>query len=291
MSKNATEKAPEKSNFARKCNLLSRYLKQNGSFRGIDLGLTRKPDSDLGLTGKRKPTGQENAMRKPETREIKTIDFIQTCRDAVPSASSGAKPNVAEPSEPEPGTSPLTIFFSGKVIVFDEFPADKAKEIMEIAKLANPETISNLPFGSESAADDDDNNYNSKMDYLKNDDDNNSKSNVAIPDLNEPTSSGNPNNNQTIQKNQLVERIARRASLHRFFAKRKDRAAARAPYQVNQNAGHHPPKPEMASSSLERGQSSGQENNNAKGHEDMLLEEEKEEEEEGQCVKDLELRL
>lgn len=48
-------------------------------------------------------------------------------------------------------------------------------------------------------------------------------SSIVIPDLNEPTSSGNNEDHQTGQKNQVVERIARRASLHRFFAKRKDR--------------------------------------------------------------------
>ena len=48
---------------------------------------------------------------------------------------------------------------------------------------------------------------------------NDKKSNMVLPDLNEPTNSVDIVN----QQNQVVERIARRASLHRFFAKRKDR--------------------------------------------------------------------
>lgn len=53
---------------------------------------------------------------------------------------------------------------------------------------------------------------------------NNNKSNMVLPDLNEPTNSEDINQQQQQQQqNQLVERIARRASLHRFFAKRKDR--------------------------------------------------------------------
>ena len=53
MSRNEDGKAPppEKSNFTRRCSLLSRYLKEKGSFGNIDLGLVRKPGPDLGLPG------------------------------------------------------------------------------------------------------------------------------------------------------------------------------------------------------------------------------------------------
>jgi jasmonate ZIM domain-containing protein len=87
-------------------------------------------------------------------------------------------------------------------MVFNEFPEDKAKEIMEVAKEANHVAV-------------DSKNSQSHMNL--------DKSNVVIPDLNEPTSSGNNEDQETGQQHQVVERIARRASLHRFFAKRKDR--------------------------------------------------------------------
>lgn len=93
-------------------------------------------------------------------------------------------------------------------MVFNEFPKDKANEIMEIAKEAN-----HIAVESKTAQ----NHMN--LDMINN----SSKSNVVIPDLNEPTSSGNNEDHQTKQEHQGVERIARRASLHRFFAKRKDR--------------------------------------------------------------------
>lgn len=56
-NENAKAQAPEKSNFTRRCSLLSRYLKEKGSFGNIDLGLFRKPDSGLGLPGKSDPPG------------------------------------------------------------------------------------------------------------------------------------------------------------------------------------------------------------------------------------------
>lgn len=34
----------------------------------------------------------------------------------------------------EPKTAPLTIFYAGQVIVYDDFPADKVEEIMSIAR-------------------------------------------------------------------------------------------------------------------------------------------------------------
>lgn len=109
-------------------------------------------------------------------------------------------------SESQPGSSQLTIFFGGKVLVYNEFPVDKAKEIMEVAKQAKPVTEINIQTPI-------------------NDENNNNKSSMVLPDLNEPTDNNHLTKEQQQQQeqNQIVERIARRASLHRFFAKRKDR--------------------------------------------------------------------
>ncbi|KAE8728629.1 Jasmonate-zim-domain protein 6, putative isoform 2 [Hibiscus syriacus] len=53
------------------------------------------------------------------------------------------------------------------------------------------------------------------------------------------------------------DKIARRNSLHKFFEKRKDRAAARAPYQSNNNRVSLPPsKPDGNKPSCEEGRSS-----------------------------------
>ncbi|KAF8106064.1 hypothetical protein N665_0147s0022 [Sinapis alba] len=266
-SEDAKAQTVEKSNFTRRCSLLSRYLKEKGSFGNIDLGLIRKPESDLGLPGNSDQQEKQNVMHKANS-ELKAINVL-----GEPSSSSGGKAkatNLIEPSDP--GSSQLTIFFGGKVLVYTEFPVDKAKEIIQVAKQAKPVTDINIQTQV--------NVHN--------------KSHMALPDLNEPTDSADVKQ----QQNQLVERIARRASLHRFFAKRKDRSVARAPYQVNQNTGshHYPPKPETVhGQQLEQGQSSQQPDNavaqtvsqsNQECDKDMLMEVK-----EGQCSKDLELRL
>ncbi|KAL0699613.1 hypothetical protein Bca4012_055735 [Brassica carinata] len=261
MSRKENAKAqppPEKSSFTRRCSLLSRYLKEKGSFGNINLDLIRKPDSDLGLSGYSCPPGKQIAMQKADTE-------------------TKAKETNLSKSSSELGSSQLTIFFGGQILVYNEFPADKAKEIMEVAKQAKPVTEVNIQTQTN----------------VQNNNNNNNKSNMVLPDLNEPTGSADINPQQQ-QENQVVERIARRASLHRFFAKRKDRA----PYQVNQNGGHHPypPKPETAHGQpLESGQSSKRpENAVAQTMSHSKPEGDKNTSvkiEEGQCSKDLELRL
>ncbi|KAE8688631.1 Jasmonate-zim-domain protein 6, putative isoform 2 [Hibiscus syriacus] len=78
--------------------------------------------------------------------------------------------------------------------------------------------------------------------------------NPEIPDVNVATTTGN--SPPRVPSVELCEyggsdlRIARRNSLHKFFEKRKDRAAARAPYQVNDIRGSPPPpKPDESSPS------------------------------------------
>ncbi|CAF2197285.1 hypothetical protein HID58_027666 [Brassica napus] len=273
----STGQAPEKSNFNRRCSLLSRYLKEKGSFGDIVIGLARK--SDLELAGKNDHRAQQNAIEKANISESRPFKLTQKQLSVGETSisSRGKAIDVVDLSEPrnvpEPKNSQLTIFFGSKVIVYNEFPEDKAKEIIEAAKEANPVAVDSKKT----------------QNHMNLDINISNKSNVVIPDLNEPTSSGNNDDHQTKEQHQVVERIARRASLHRFFAKRKDRAVARAPYQVNQNGGHVPPKPQMVGPSVEAGQHSRQPATPSKPqrHNDMSMEVDEEE----RCSKDLELKL
>lgn len=157
--------AGHKSHFSHTCNLLSQYLKEKGSFGD----LTRNFDSAGSATMNLLPMIEKKSM------------------SLFPQAAESDK-------------AQMTIFYAGQVIVFNDFPADKAKEIMLMASTTNK--TQNPSNGLESAAD----------------------------AVNMVPSFG-------IQEKQMPSQpivsdlpIARRASLTRFLEKRKDRLTAKAPY-------------------------------------------------------------
>ncbi|KAF0891309.1 hypothetical protein E2562_009484 [Oryza meyeriana var. granulata] len=86
-----------------------------------------------------------------------------------------------------PATAPMTIFYGGRVVVFEDFPADKAVEVMRMASSG---------AGAERAA----------------------AAATAAP--------ATPREGAVLADMPIM----RKASLQRFFAKRKDRLGARAPY-------------------------------------------------------------
>ncbi|KAM3230963.1 hypothetical protein ACQJBY_061243 [Aegilops geniculata] len=109
-----------------------------------------------------------------------------TTLSLMPGADVGqehAATAAAEEAGPATATAtPLTIFYGGRVVVFEDFPADKAAEVMRMAATAGVERVAApalLPADKAALAD--------------------------LP-------------------------IMRKASLQRFFEKRKDRLGARAPY-------------------------------------------------------------
>lgn len=142
-------------------------------------------------------------------------------------------PQAAMKAESEPDKAQMTIFYAGQVVVFNDFPADKAKEIMLMASSTSKGNNTQNPGKQvESAAD------------------------LVTPAVNRVHSFGNT----SIQENQTIVSgnnfpllsvlpcfsfwlligfssfvfadlpIARRASLTRFLEKRKDRLTAKVPY-------------------------------------------------------------
>ncbi|GFY98540.1 jasmonate-zim-domain protein 1 [Actinidia rufa] len=239
-------RAPEKSsNFSQTCNLLSQYLKEKGTFGDIGLGITR------GLEGNGMSTPTMNLF--PVANKSGELSVIPT-RTAAPArsltsmelfpqhsgfGSTAAKEEVtnkvdSSANKSEPETAQMTIFYAGQVIVFNDFPADKAEEIILLAgkgSSPNPTTVAATPVQK-----------------------------PIEPTHLIPTSSSTvvPNfGNNLIQEHAQQPSqpvvsdlpIARKASLARFLEKRKDRIVARAPYPTSNSTGY-PSKPAESKSWL-----------------------------------------
>ena len=160
----------QKSHFSQTCNLLSQYLKEKkGSFGDLSLGIHRAGTATMDL-----------------------FPMIEKSGESNPQKPMNLFPQTEAKSESE--KAQMTIFYGGQVIVFNDFPADKAKEIMLMASCAkgNNNSTTQIQKTAESALD-------------------------LVP--------------QPIISGDLP--IARRASLTRFLEKRKDRLIAKAPYQLS----------------------------------------------------------
>ncbi|XP_022715309.1 protein TIFY 11B-like [Durio zibethinus] len=253
-------KATERANFV---NLLSQYLKEK-----INLG-----DISVGMTSKRETKGVETSRQQAmtmnflphmdnssessrpnlvaSTSNVKSSDFFPEIGSFGASSSkedATNKTDFRKPAIAEPKNAHLTIFFGGQVLVYNDFPADKVKEIVALAN----QGCSNAGSGVVSE---------SGMEKVYSNIDKIDSTCSDIPDLNIASMTANsPAQDSSVERHQYGGsdlRIARRNSLHKFFEKRKDRAAARAPYQVNNLRGSPPPpKPDESKSCHEEGQSS-----------------------------------
>ncbi|XVE51835.1 hypothetical protein DITRI_Ditri02bG0072800 [Diplodiscus trichospermus] len=185
------------------------------------------------------------------TSNVKSSDFfpeIGSVGAASYKEDTTNKTDFRKPAVVEQNNAQLTIFFDGRVLVYNDFPADKVKDIIALASQGC------LTACNGGVADSGMEKVNSNMDKID-------SRNSDIPDLNIPSTTANtPAPDPSVDRRQYGGsdlRIARRNSLHKFFEKRKDRAAARAPYQVNNLRGSPPPpKLDESKSSHEEGQSS-----------------------------------
>jgi len=192
----AGKMAPAKSmeratSFAMACSLLSRYVREKGAAAGeVGLGI-RVEAADAQRTS---ADAQKGDARK-ETMDL----FPQNAGFCSDAAGQGA------PDAREKEKHQLTIFYNGKVLVFDNFPAEKANDLMQMAgKGASVSQSSGLLPSPAVAA-------------------------VNVTDSTKVAAAPIPL--VSAQKNAADIPQAPKASLRRFLEKRKDRLTAKAPYQ------------------------------------------------------------
>ncbi|XP_020203063.1 protein TIFY 10B [Cajanus cajan] len=236
-SGNKPARSPEKSTFSQKCSLLSQYIKEKGSFGDLTLGMTCKPEPcgssetscQSATTMNLFPTKENNvtpnnltAMDLLSPQTFRPAEEIPTLvnSSAIKCMGKGAK------------SAQMTIFYGGQVVVFDDFPADKASEIMSYASKGVPQSQNNSvytytqsqpsfpPTLVRTCAD---------------------SSAPIIPSVNIAATNNIHEHPQAPSRPVVCELpIARKASLHRFLEKRKDRIASKAPYQVTNGDANKP---------------------------------------------------
>ncbi|XP_019198565.1 PREDICTED: protein TIFY 10a-like isoform X2 [Ipomoea nil] len=275
-------RAPEKSNFVQTCNLLSQFLKGRVSIRDLSHGIgvvnteaSGKFDISHGttmdfLTNIEKST-QDQEMAPIDPNPQNTVNGTsRTVEEGTNAAASISK----EAPKEAPKAAQLTIFYSGKVMVFDEFPADKARAVMLLASKSSPQSargvfqtagVDKLDLPADGAA------------VVATSTPVDPPKPMASPPPLPPPPVPPPTQPAAAAPAPAPDLpIARRSSLHRFLEKRKDRATARAPYQVHNNPlipskSERPSSKNEASPSKNEGSSSKNEASSSKTRDQIDL--------------------
>ncbi|MQM10916.1 hypothetical protein Taro_043814 [Colocasia esculenta] len=251
------------SSFSATCRRLSQYLKEKGSFGELSLGMVASP---FRVEGKPEMLRTLNLLPRVEASSGGSDDEPPADRDAVPDHPVELLPRctVMPDFNREQKNAPITIFYGGKLVVFNNFTADKAKELLDMAGKACQHPAQKSPVEQPAPA-------------------------TVAPAQHHPAPAGAtaapvskttpaaaagavaatavdsaatpavakqeaaPSNTPQPAASDLP--IARRVSLNRFLEKRKDRITAKAPYQVNASSG----APGSSSSPPAKGEENGRE--------------------------------
>ncbi|KAG4959237.1 hypothetical protein AAZX31_13G094800 [Glycine max] len=197
----------EKSTFSQTCSLLSQYIKEKGTFGDLTLGMTCTAETNGSPeTSCHSATTMELFPTIITQRNPTTVDFLspQTAYPHHSEVPIMVKSSAFKSMEKEPKAAQLTIFYAGQVVVFDDFPAEKLEEITSLAGKGISQSQNTSAYAHT---------HNQQVNHPS-----------FVPNIS-PQAPSRP----------LVcdLPIARKASLHRFLSKRKDRIAAKAPYQIN----------------------------------------------------------
>nr|QBK47074.1 JAZ1-like protein [Chrysanthemum x morifolium] len=186
----------ENSSFATTCNRLSSFLKAKGNLR--NLGIHANLD-DTGKQGISSPTTIDLLSNMESSSQAKKTDEPVNPLPEYVSFDLFCKDGARKSTDSnESKTEQMTVIYDGQVLVFDGVSADKARQMMLAASGAS-----------------------SSNNHVENRVQMASTSNSPCEAF------------ETREQVELDLPIARRASLNKFLAKRKDRANERAPYQLH----------------------------------------------------------
>ncbi|CAL5074129.1 unnamed protein product [Urochloa decumbens] len=140
--------AREKSSFAVTCSLLSRYLKDNKA------GL-----QGLGGLGMAPPAAGAGAFRPPTTMNLLSALDAPAAEEPNDDAAAKATAEEAKEHDQQAGENPreeeeaqqLTIFYGGKVVIFDKFPSTKVKDLLQVVSAAGGDGATAAPKPSQNS--------------------------------------------------------------------------------------------------------------------------------------------
>ncbi|KAF0913959.1 hypothetical protein E2562_025371 [Oryza meyeriana var. granulata] len=121
----------DKSSFAVTCSLLSRFLKEKkGGLQGVGLGMplaTAPAPPAVGAGGAFRPPTTMNLLSALDPAAVEP-DAAETPLKAPADQQSDENAREAAGEQAQQ----LTIFYGGKVVVFDNFPSTKVKDLLQI---------------------------------------------------------------------------------------------------------------------------------------------------------------
>lgn len=228
------------SSFSHTCTLLSRYLKEKGkgklgdlrlgtSFHEKGVPMATAPSATTGnvdtmnlfptlVPSYGNFTGISRTQTTPLTsRDVASMDLFPQHSGFGPSGSKGDVPSEVDHSvnKPVPETKEMTIFYGGRVFVFNDVSAEKAKEITTFANKASNHVSSTFASRPTQRPRETPNAIGSNL-----------ANNMPVARISSSIASDVP--------------IARKASLTRFLEKRKNRVLTRAPYEKSYSSASFP---------------------------------------------------